>query len=1077
MESLSFVHLHTHSIYSAFDGLTKIKDKGGKGMVKAAADMGMTALALTDHKGLYGIVEFMQECKKCGVKPIVGAEMYLCRNVGVKDKEEDTWHLTLLAENNAGYRNLVRLITEAHVKHHYYVPRVDLDVLSRYSEGIIAMSACLSGPLSSLLLAGKQEEAEMMLSQLKEIFPERFFIEIMRHGLAGEQQVEQSLVDLAARYQVPPVATNDVHYLSRTDADAHDAYMRGSTGGGKTGFETPEFYLKSPEQMQELFSDMPYALSNTAYVADLCNVDMKLAIDPEGSVDLDVVRSYLPEPPIPEEYNGDFDEYLRDLCRGGWVSKLSHLTQGSAEWNDYISRVLHELDIIKQCGFSQYLIIVWDVLNHCRKSGILIGPGRGSVTGSLVSYLIGITEVDPIQHGLYFERFLDPGRVTMPDIDVDLDDYRCGEAFDYLVKTYGEDHTARILTFRTTRDKAALKDRNRGMGDLVDNNTMNEIAKLLGDTSIEDALSAANGEDTEGSVDAELVKRLTNDPMLRRLFEESKSLRGLVTHLSIHAAGMVVAKPQISDLIPQQILKNTQGKETVVSQFDKDGVEEVGLLKIDLLALRTLRVVRYCLDLIKQNHGVDLEWSSLPYDDSKAFSLLQTGQATGLFQLESKGQQKNLQSLRPTRFSDIVILEALYRPGPMEQIPDYISRRHGEPYMLADQRLNEVLKDTMGLIIFQEDVIRILQHVAGFSFTEADVVRRSVSKKKSESMEQSKEKFVQGGIANGYAQRTLDDIWAIIERFAGYGFNKAHSTGYSVITMRCAYLKAHYPLEFMCAALSSEIGEDEEKFQAYVRDATAQGLLLLPPDVNRSGALMSTEGGAIRFGLQTVNGVGAQAANMIASKRPPGGYASVLDFVDTNSTKLDKGAVASLIKAGALDCFGYNRSTLLSSLGVLFDVAKEEEKAGGQTMFEMSGDGGVEMVLANDPPMGTLQEWEREVMKISFIQLREQEDLTRVLTGAGAIRLIDVGNLNDGSSVVVGGIVSEVKHNTDRKGNPMMFFKIEDSTGAIDVTVFNKQYDDIAGVIQPGHLLVVNGKFQVYKDKPGVVLDGWRAIS
>jgi DNA polymerase-3 subunit alpha len=765
------------------------------------------------------------------------------------------------------------------------------------------------------------------------------------------------------------------------------------------------------------------------------------------------------------------------VCREGWSEKLSHLQEGTQQWQVYLDRVLHELEVIEECGFSEYLIIVWDVLNHCREQDILIGPGRGSVTGSLVSYLIGITEADPIEHGLYFERFLDPGRVTMPDIDVDLDDYRRDEGFDYLRSTYGEDHTAQIITFRTTHDKAALRDRNRGMGDLFSNDEMNEIAKLLGSCSIEDALAASRGEEPDEEVDDDLVQRLSTNPTLRRLFEEAKSLRGLVTHVSVHAAGMVVSNHPLHHLVPQQEIKS-KGEAKLVSQFDMQGVEDVGLLKIDLLSLRTLRMAGYCIDHIRENHGIDLDWYELPHDDQAAFELLQGGHSTGLFQMESDGQKGNLRKLKPTRFSDIVILEALYRPGPMEQIPDYIKRRHGEPYNCADPRLNDILSETQGLIIFQEDVIRILQEVAGFTFTEADVLRRGIGKKKRGLVEESKGKFIEGGLANNYARETLEDIWETIERFAGYGFNKAHATGYSMTTMRCAYLKAHYPVEFMCSALSSMIGEDDDLFDGYVRDTLVQGIEILPPHINSSQVRMSIEGEAIRFGLLCVNNVGERAADLFVDRRPDDGYASLLDFVRINMSDVNKGAVANLVKAGAFDCFGHGRASLLSSLDTAFSLAKQDVEDTEQVSFDMGDGDTVDMEIppVQEPQPNTLQEWEREAMKMSFSQIGLQQSLRGLLDQRGAGRIADLSGVEDGARVKVGGTISHISHITDSNNNPMMFFTVDDVTGTIDITVFNSEYKELAEEIEGGKVIVIEGKFQVYNDKPGVILNSWEFV-
>jgi len=1033
-----FVHLHTHTEYSLLDGAARIKD-----LVRQAVEFGMPALAITDHGTMFGVIDFYKACRQAGIKPILGCEVYVAprtihdRQSGIDDKLA---HLVLLAENEPGYRNLLRLVSLAFTDGFYYKPRVDRETLARYSDGLIALSGCLAGEIPAAILAGEHRRARQIAGEYREIFGDRFYLELQDHGLAGQAEVNRELVVISREMNIPLVATNDVHYVRREEAEIQDILLCIQTGktvhdSGRLKFEGDQFYFKSGAEMARLFGEVPVALANTAVVAARC------------AVELDFASVHLPEYRVPPGY--DPDSYLRELCYRGLERRYAQIQPAVQERLDY------ELRVIAQMGYSSYFLIVWDFIRFARERGILVGPGRGSAAGSLVAYVLGITNIDPLAYGLLFERFLNPERVSLPDIDIDFCFERRGEVIDYIFEKYGRECVAQIGTFGTMAARAAVRDVGRVLG--MPYAEVDRVAKLippeLGMT-IEKALATP-----------ELGAIYRRDEDVRQLVDKARALEGMPRHASIHAAGVVIAKEELTNYVP--LYRTADG--VVATQFAKEGIEELGLLKMDLLGLRTLTVIGDAIDLIRRHRGVKVDIDAIPLDDPATYELLGRGDTIGVFQLESSGMRGILRELRPEVFEDVIALVALYRPGPLGSgmVEDFIRRKHGRTEVqYLHPALKPILRDTYGVILYQEQVMRIASDLAGFSLGEADLLRRAMGKKKPDIIAGLRQQFLDGATARGVDPAVASQIFELMAYFAGYGFNKSHSAAYALIAYQTAYLKANYPVEFMTALLTS-VKDNAEKVGAYVEECRALGLEVLPPDVNESRRDFTVvDGQRIRFGLAGVRNVGANAVNAIIEARERDGpFRDLLDFCSRLDARvLNKRALESLIRAGAFASLKSSRRQLLAVLDEALHLAhrRQKEKASGQvSLFDDWGEaaGLVPELNLPDVPEFTRHEilaMEKEMLGLylSGHPLQEYRAKLRALTTANAA---EVPQLVPGQQVILGGLVVGMRTITTRKGEPMCFLTLEDLTARVEVVVFPRAYARFRRLLVPDAVILVNG--------------------
>ncbi|HEY8450492.1 MAG TPA: DNA polymerase III subunit alpha, partial [Bacillota bacterium] len=834
---MDFVHLHVHSEYSLLDGASRLHD-----LPRRARELGMHAVALTDHGVMYGAVDFYKACRDVGVKPIFGVEAYLAQRTR-HDREpridDRPYHFLLLARDRTGYRNLMRLVSLAYTEGLYYKPRIDLDLLADHAEGLIATSACLAGPITRLLDEGREEQALRMIRDLQEILgPENFYLEIQDHGIADERRLYGRLVEIGRRLGIPLVATNDVHYIEHRDARVQEILMCIQLGktledGKRLRFENDQFYLKSPAEMAALFREVPEALANTVRIAERCNVELELG------------RVLLPAFSVP----GGEDEatYLRKLCYQRLPERYPNAGPEVRQRLDY------ELDVIEKMGYPAYFLIVADFVQFAKSRGIPVGPGRGSAAGSIVSYLLGITNVDPLRFQLLFERFLNPERVSLPDIDIDFCYERRDEVIDYVVQKYGADRVAQIITFGTMAARAVIRDVGRVLG--MPYGEVDRIAKLvpaqLGIT-LDDALQLS----------PDLARLYREDERVRELIDYARALEGFPRHASVHAAGVVIAPDPVMDHVPLQKM----GDGTVVTQYDWMKIEEVGLLKMDFLGLRTLTVMEETRRLVRETYGHELDLDRIPLDDPKTYELLGRGETAAVFQLESGGMREMLRDLKPSNIEDIIAAVALYRPGPMQFIPDFIRSKHEGNVRYLHPDLEPILKDTYGIMVYQEQVMQVASKIAGFSLGKADLLRRAIGKKKKDLIDEMKQEFIQGAVAQGYTAELAAQIYDQIERFANYGFNRCHSTPYGLLAYQTAYLKANYPVAYMAATLTSFMN-NSDKVAEYIKECRRMGIHVLPPDVNRSAAAFTVEGEAIRFGLAAIKNVGRGAIEAIVRAR------------------------------------------------------------------------------------------------------------------------------------------------------------------------------------------------------------------
>lgn len=1041
-----YVSLHLHTEYSLLDGAIRIKE-----LVERAKEFKMPALAITDHGNLFGAVEFYKQVTKAGIKPIIGCEVYVAPasrfDRGTAESDEASFHLILLARDNSGYKNLVSLVTKAYLEGFYYKPRIDLDLLEQYSGGLIGLSACLKGEIPYCLQRGLLERARERALRYKHILgPDNFYFEIQENGLPEQMEVNKKLVDLARELHIGVVATNDCHYLKKEDAKAHEVLLCIQTGKtlkdiNRMKFASEEFYFKSPIEMKEAFKDVPEAVAHTVAIAERCNVEFSLG------------ESLLPQYEV--EGGGSPDEFLSGMAVAGLEKKFG----GDAGIipPEYRQRLKTELDVIRKMGYASYFLIVWDFIRYARSQGIPVGPGRGSAAGSLVSYCIDITEIDPIKYNLLFERFLNPERISMPDIDIDFCQDRRSEVISYVSDKYGKDRVAQIITFGTMAAKAAIRDVGRAMD--MPYAEVDRIAKLVPNTlkiTIEDAIKA----------EPQLKELYNSNAGVRELLDIAKRLEGLNRHASTHAAGVVIAPVPLTEYTP---LYKSPSDESIMTQFDMVSIEGIGLLKFDFLGLKTLTVIQKTLDLIRQG-GKEVSIKEIPLNDAATYELLSSGQTTGIFQLESAGMKDILVKMCPNRFEDLIALVALYRPGPIGSgmIDDFIKRKKGKvPVKYELPQLKEILDETYGVILYQEQVMRIANKLANFSLGQADILRKAMGKKNIQAMAKQKENFVNGAVSNGISEKKATRIFDLMELFAEYGFNKSHSAAYAYVSFQTAYLKAHYPVEFMAATLSADMN-DTDKIVKSINECRKMKVQILPPDINLSGREFKVIGNSIRFGLEAVKGVGSAAIESIVEVRNEGGpFKSVEDFIGRVDTrKVNKKVLEGLVKAGAFDSLDITRAAAMSAVSDILNGGGRLKDTGQQSIFGEETDGTVNVREEWDETERLKNEKDALGFYITGHPLTRYDLLLRKIKAG---KTSEIENAPDRTEVVLGGILRGLKKKNVRStGDMMAYLTLEDDEGSVEVIVFSEMYKNCGHLLKKDGLLLVKG--DVDRDEKGVRL-------
>lgn len=1029
MKHSHFVHLHLHTQYSLLDGAIKIDE-----LMETVKNFKMPAVAITDHGNMFGAIEFYSKAIKAGIKPIIGCEIYLSKGSRFdrqpKGLSDNTYHLILLAKNTSGYKNLMKIVSIGYLEGLYYKPRIDREILEKYNEGLIALSSCIHGEISALLLAGEKEKAYNAASFYKDVFGDRFYLEIQRNGVERQDEVNNLILDIAKKLSIKVVATNDCHYLTKDEARAHDILLciqtnRTVSDKDRLRFPSNEFYVKSPDEMYSLFKDIPESLNNTVEVAERCNLEIKF-----GEVQL-------PEFNPPE--GESLDIYLERMSRKGLEERLIALgiNNDHLQRERYVRRLNDELQMIKSMGYSGYFLIVSDFINYARKNGIPVGPGRGSAAGSLVAYALRITDIDPIRYGLLFERFLNPERVTLPDIDVDFCMERRDEVIKYVTEKYGKDRVAHIITFGTMQARAVIRDVGRALD--MSYSEVDKIAKLIPNIP---NITLGEAFEREQRL-RELIKERKE---VKELYEIAKKLEGLTRHASTHAAGIVISNKPLVDTVP--LHKDNKGE--ITTQYAKDDIEKIGLVKFDFLGLKTLTQIKNTIEIIKQRKGVEIDINRIPFNDKKTYELLWNGDTTGVFQLESTGMRDIMIKMKPNCLEDIIALVALYRPGPLgsNMIDDFIKRKNGAIKVTYEiPELKEILEETYGVIVYQEQVMNIASKIAGFSLGDADILRRAMGKKDPAVMEKQKEKFIKGALSRGISLDKAERIFNLMFKFAEYGFNKSHSAAYAVLAYQTAYLKANYPVEFSATLLSSEMG-NRDKIIQYISECKEKGIEILPPDLNESERDFTVVGdNKIRFGLAAVKNVGEGAIEAIISARKNSGrFKSIYDFIlRVDSRRVNRRVIESLIKSGALDFTGYKRAQMIAALDDLISRAQSYHKK------ENSIQKGLFETTSSDiaqPPLPDIPEWP-EAQLLAF----EKESLGFYITGHPLAQYSDILNAYsttnsqsvqeeaDGKEVRIGGIISQIKEIATRKGERMAFATLEDLRGSVEVIIFPDLYN------------------------------------
>lgn len=1081
---MAFTHLHVHTEYSLLDGAARIKD-----LVSHAKDLGMESLAITDHGAMFGVIDFYKECKKQGIKPIIGCEVYTAaRKLTDKEADKDKYqgHLVLLAKNDTGYKNLIKLVSIGYIKGYYYKPRIDKDALREHSEGLIALSACLAGNVQYRLLKGDYDGAKEEASQLLEIFGQgNFYLELQDQGLEEEARINPHILKLSRELNVPVVATNDVHYVRKEDAEAHDVLLAIQTATSindenRMRFPNDEFYLKSEEEMRKIFASVPEAIDNTQMVADACNVDFQFG------------QYHLPEFKAPDGKTNE--EYLRELCYKGLEERYGKNLKPSLK-----ERLEYEMGTIVSMGYVEYFLIVWDFINYAKENGIMVGPGRGSAAGSLVAYCLKITDIDPIRYNLIFERFLNPERVSMPDIDIDFCYERRQEVIDYVTRKYGEDKVCQIITFGTMKAKQAVRDVGRALD--VSYAETDLIAKAI-PFDLHMTISKAL------ETNPELAKMYEENPKAKQVLDMARALEGMPRHASTHAAGVVISKKPIDEYVPLYL--SDKGPAT---QFTMTTIEELGLLKMDFLGLRNLTVIRDALELIEKKHGITIDFAKMGYDDPGVYEMIAQGNTQGVFQLESQGMTQFMKNLRPSCFEDIVAGISLYRPGPMDSIPKYIeNKKNPSNIKYVHPSLAPILDVTYGCLVYQEQVMQIVRDLGGYSYGRSDLVRRAMSKKKMSVMLEEKEYFINGKtdengnieikgcVRNGIPEAAAEEIFNDMVSFAQYAFNKSHAAAYAVVAYETGYLKLHYPVEFMAALMTSVMG-DANQIPKYIRNCNEMGIEVLPPCVNKSVKKFSVEDGKIRFGLMGVKNVGENVIEAIIKAREEKGLPrDIFSFIEQLDISLvNKKAVESLIKAGACSCLSENKAALLSVYEGLVESAQNSSRknlAGQMSLFDIGGgEEAAETFLS--PKLPDVAPFSKEIsldmekemlgVYITDHPLKDYEEKMAAVASITSEELNHAGDeeetgqrlsrIKDGMKAVMAGMVTSKRTLITKSNKMMAFLALEDLYGVSEVVVFPNVYERSVQYLGGDSVIAVRGTVNFKEDEaPKLLADSIEPI-
>lgn len=1053
----SFVHLHVHTEYSLLDGAARISK-----LVKRAKELDMKSLAITDHGVMYGVVEFYKTAKKLGIKPILGCEIYVVdgdhtiKNVTNKEM----YHLVLLAENEIGYQNLMKIVSEAHIKGFYYKPRVNCEFLRKYSEGIIALSACLGGEVQHYLNYNQYEKAKESAIKYRDIFGENnFFLELQDHQMLEQQMVNRELRRLSKDINMPLVITNDVHYINKEDEKIHDALLCMQTGKiitdkDRMKFPSSEFYLKSAEEIEKLFPNDIEAMENTLKIAERCNVE------------LDFETIHLPHFDVPEGYTNN--EYLRHLCMKGLNKKYSDLT------DEVLARLNFELDTIEKMGYVDYFLIVWDFIRYAKENNIMVGPGRGSAAGSIVAYTLNITEIDPLQYNLLFERFLNPERISMPDIDVDIQDTGRQQVIDYVTEKYGADKVVQIVTFGTMAARGAIRDMGRVLN--IAYGEVDYIAKQIPmeiGMTIEKALE----------VSSELKKMYEDDPTVTELIDFAKAVEGLPRHTSTHAAGVVISKNAIDTYVPL-----SRNADVITTQYTMTEIEELGLLKMDFLGLRNLTIIQNTLKIIQKTQNKAISFDDCKYDDPKVYKIFADGNTLGVFQFESAGMRVFIKELKPNCFEDIVAANALYRPGPMQQIPQFIKNKNEvTDIKYIHPKLESILDVTYGCMIYQEQVMQIVRDIAGFSMARSDLMRRAMSKKKMAVMEAERKAFifgektettyVPGAVANGLTEAEANQIYDQMIDFAKYAFNKSHSAAYAILAYQTAYLKTYYPVEFMAALMSSVMG-NSDSISLYIQECKRMNIEVLPPNINESYAKFTVIGRQIRFGLAAVKNVGLNAiAEIVEARNRATTFTDLVDFLQKLELGgVNKRAVESLIKCGAFDNLKYNRAQMLASFEKIMEDLSQKKKKNVAGQFSLFDNQQIDIftlpklkefderellnmekemlgVFISGHPLSSYEDRLKEVISIQIAEIKE------TLEEENGMQQLD------NKKVRIAGIITGKKNKITKNNNMMSFIALEDLTGIIECIVFPQTYTKYAHLIEEDMVIIVDGRLNCSEEE------------